>query len=58
MLTGYYSKGKEKRFEKARERYQNISEEKKEKKSQYGCERYKNFLENEKQRLVEYLKTF
>ena len=35
MLTGYYQKNKETLSKKARERYQNLSEEEKEKKHQY-----------------------
>ena len=54
MLTGCDKKTK-KGFQKrlARERYQNVSEEKKEKKYQYWQERCKTFLEDEKQMLVE-----
>ena len=40
---------------KARERFQNISEEEK-KKPEYGLERYKNHSEDEKQNLVEHRK--
>ena len=39
MLIGYYPKNKEKLSKKARERYQNLSEEEKEKKHQYRRER-------------------
>ena len=38
MLTGYYQKNKERLSKKARERYENLSEEKKPKKHQYTCE--------------------
>ena len=38
MLTGYYQKNKERLSKKARERYENLSEEKKTKKHQYTCE--------------------
>ena len=41
---------------KARERYQDLSEEEKNKTQQYVHERYKNLSENKKQRLVEYRK--
>ena len=48
MLTGYYQKNKEKLSNKARERYQNLSEEEKDKKRQYARERYRNLSEEEK----------
>ena len=38
-ILGYYRKTKEKLSKKARERYQNLSEEEKEKKHQYRRER-------------------
>ena len=41
---------------KARERYQDLSEEEKNKTQQYVHERYKNLSENKKQKLVEYRK--
>ena len=53
-ITGYYPKNKERLWKKARERYQNVSEEEKEKKRQYCCERYKNLLEDKIQRSVQY----
>ena len=43
---------------KARERYQNCSEDKKKKKVQCGCKQDGNLPENEKQRLVECSNTF
>ena len=42
MLTEYYQKYKERFSKKARERYQNLSEEEKNKKRQYTRERYRN----------------
>ena len=48
-----YKKGLKK---KARERYQNLSEDEKTKKQKYSHERYKNFPEDKKQSLVEYRK--
>ena len=35
---------------KARQRYQNFSEEEKNKKQQYACERYRNLPEDEKKK--------
>ena len=49
MLTGYYQKNKEGLSEEARERYQNLSEEK-HKKRQYARERYGNLSEEEKEK--------
>lgn len=45
-------------FDKARERCQNLSEEKKNKKRSYGHKRYKNLPEHEKQKLTEYKKYY
>ena len=51
MLTGYHQKkNKEKLSKKARERYQNLSEEEKDKKHQYAHERYRNLPEEEKEK--------
>ena len=43
-------------YEKAHERYQNLSKEEKEKKWHYGGKRYKNLSEDEKSKLVGYRK--
>ena len=43
-------KNKEKLSKKARERYQNLSEEEKDKKHQYAHERYRNLPEEEKEK--------
>ena len=48
MLTGYHQKNKEKLSKKARERYQNLLEEKKGNIHQYACEQYINLSEEEK----------
>ena len=45
MLTRYYQKNKERLSKKAREKYQNLSEEEKDKKRQYVHERYRNLSE-------------
>ena len=60
MLTGYYKKNKEKLSKKARERYQNVSEEEKDKKSQYAREPYRNLSEEKKRQYgcEQYLKKF
>ena len=50
MLTRYYQKNKESLSEKARERYQNLSEEEKNKKCQYAPERYRNLSDEEKEK--------
>ena len=52
----YYQNNRERLQKKARERYQDLSEEEKNKTQQYVHERYKNLSENKKQRLVEYRK--
>ena len=54
MLTGYYQKSKEMLSKKARERYQNFSEEEKDKKCQYARERYRNLSEEEKEKKHQY----
>ena len=55
MVNKYYQKNKEKLQNEARERYQNLSEEKNEKKCQYHRDRTKNLSEEEKQKKVEYM---
>ena len=40
MAAGYYQRNKERLRKKARERYQNLSQEEENKKSQYARERY------------------
>ena len=55
MLTGYYKKkNKEKLSKKARERYQNLSEEEKDKRHQYACEQYRNLSEKEEEKKCQY----
>ena len=70
MTTNYHQKHKEKLWKEARERYQNLSQQKKikgekkqeryqnlteeEKKLQYHCERNKNLTGNQKKKVVEY----
>ena len=51
-------KNKERLWEKACERYQNLSEEEKNKKENYYRERYRIIRENEKQGLTEYIKSY
>ena len=72
MLTDIIKKNKEKPSKKAREKYQNLSEQEKGKQRQYAHEQYRNlteeekekcqygqkFIENEKQRLVEYISNY
>ena len=48
MLTAYYLKYKENRSKKARDRYQNHSEEEKVKKHLYASERFRYLSEEEK----------
>ena len=48
MVNKYYQKSKEKFHKEARERHQNLSEEKKEKKRQYHRDRSNNLSEEEK----------
>ena len=43
MVNKYYQKNKDKLRQEARERYQNLSEEKKEKRRKKTRNRYKNF---------------
>ena len=50
MLTEYYPTNKEKVSKKAREWYQNLSEEEKDKKRQYAFQRYRNISEEEKEK--------
>ena len=50
MRTNYYKKNKERLSKKARERYQNLSEEEKDKKHQYAHEQYRNFSEKEEEK--------
>ena len=47
LTAKYYHENKERLQRKARERYQNISEEEKEKRQQYCCEHYKSLSEDE-----------
>ena len=50
MTNYYYQRNKEKLRKKARERYQNLSEEEKDKSRQYACERYSNPYEEGKEK--------
>ena len=43
MVNKYYQKQKERLQKKARERYQNLSEEEKDKRQKKSQERYQNF---------------
>ena len=45
FITGYYQKNKERLSKKARERYENLSEERKNKRCSYALERYRNLSE-------------
>ena len=54
MVNKYYQKSKEKLKKKARERYQNLSEEEKQKKGHQ--DRNENFPEKEKENEVEEMK--
>ena len=56
MYQRNITKNIKKDYEKAGERYQNLSKEEKEKKQQYGRDGYKNVSEDKKQKLVEYKK--
>ena len=58
MANRYYQKDKEKLKKRARERYQNLSEEEKEKKRHDHCDRNKNLSGEEKQKNVEYIKNY
>ena len=58
MVNKYYKKNKEKLQKEARERYQNLSEEKKEKKFQYHHDQNKNLSEEGKQKKVEYMRNY
>ena len=49
MTNNYYKKEK-KLSKNARERYQNLSEEKKDKKPRYACEQYRNLSEVKKKK--------
>ena len=53
MSAGYYQKNKKRLQKKARERYQNFSEDEKNKKPKYGHEQYRNFSE-EKNKKYQY----
>ena len=48
LSAKHYQENKERLQKKAREKYQNLSEEEKEKKLQYGRKGYKNLSEYEK----------
>ena len=50
MINNYYKKNKVKLSKRAREKYQNLSEEKKGKRRQDARERYRNFSEEEKEK--------
>ena len=54
MINKYYQKHKEKLRKKARERYQNLSEDEKGKKYQYAPKRYRNLSEEEKEKKHQY----
>ena len=69
MPAGYYQQARRSASKKARERYQDISEERyarerytklskeeKSKKQENGCKQYKSLPEHEKQKLGEYRK--
>ena len=58
MVNKYYKKNKEKLQKEARERYQNLSEEKKEKKCHYHHDQNKNLSEEGKQKKVEYMRNY
>ena len=45
VTNNYYQKYKEKLSKKAREKYQNLSEEKRDKMHRYALERYRNLSE-------------
>ena len=50
ILAKYYQKTKERLSKKARERYQNLSEEEKYKKRQYARKKYRNPSEGEREK--------
>ena len=52
ILTGYYQNTQKKLSKKARERYQNLSEEEKDKKHQHARERYRNLSGEEKETIT------
>ena len=54
MVNKYYQKQREKLQKEARERYQNLSEEKKDKRQKKARERYQNFTEEEKEKRRQY----
>ena len=58
MLNKYYQKHKERLQKKARERYQNLSEEEKDKRREEVRDRYKNPSQEKKQKLREYMKKY
>ena len=51
MGNSYYQKHKEELPKKARERYQNLSEEEKSKRWKKAEERYQNFTEKDKEKM-------
>ena len=54
MLTGHYQRSNGRLSKKARESYQNLSDEEKNKKRQYARERYRNHSEEEKEKKQQY----
>ena len=54
----YYQVNKERLEKRARENYQNVSNEEIEKNRKYGRKRFENLSEDEKQNLVEYRKKY
>ena len=54
MTSNYYKKNKEELLKKAREKYQDLSEEEKDKNCQYARERYRNHSEEEKEKKGQY----
>ena len=50
MTNNYYQKIIERLSKKAREKYQNLSEEEKDKRHQYTCERYRSLSKVEKEK--------
>ena len=54
MVIKYYQKHKERLQKKARERYQDLSEEEKDKRRKKARERYQNFTEEEKDKKRQY----
>ena len=58
LVNKHYQKNKDRLRQEARERYQNLSEEKKEKRRKKARNRYKNFSKEEKQKKVEYMRNY